>query len=40
MEEKQGYKAEINKQPVPGMKKKEDDLIDTYGDDFEDEIEE
>jgi len=36
-EEKTGYKAEIDKKKIDS-KKKEDDIIDNYGDDFEDEI--
>lgn len=41
-EEKSGYRAEIPSynQPAKQKSKKEDDIIDTYGDDFEEEIEE
>lgn len=41
-EEKSGYRAEIPlyQPPVTQKSKKEDDIIETYGDDFEEEIEE
>ena len=41
-EEKSGYRAEIPSFQAPDKQKskKEDDIIDTYGDDFEEEIEE
>jgi hypothetical protein len=41
-EEKSGYRAEIPSYQPPGTQKnkKEDDIIETYGDDFEEEIEE
>ncbi len=39
-EEKQGYRAEIPSFNDKSKGKKEDDIIDTYGDDFEEEIEE
>lgn len=39
-EQKSGYVAQMDRPGGSSSKKKEDDLIDTYGDDFEEDIEE